>query len=140
MLRKRLDFKHIFEPGLRPYTSDQLETIIKSRLGKNLSKLFQEEALAFITKKVAGLSGDARRALAIVRQAVEQRMIEYDQTQKPSAIYIRLKDAIQELFINLQIALTASCSFLFAASENLDQNDHDSLITTVYGHYVNRVK
>ena len=101
MLITPFDFKHDFKPGFRPYTSHQLIKIIKSRLGKNLSKLFQEEALAFITKKVAGVSGDARRALEICRQAVEQRMIEYDATQKPSSIYVRLNDAIKEWFYTL---------------------------------------
>ena len=40
-----------------PYTFNQLEEIIKSRLGKNLSRLFEESGIAFIARKVASLSG-----------------------------------------------------------------------------------
>lgn len=78
-----------------PYTFHQLEEIIKSRLGKNLSRLFEESGIAFIARKVASLSGDARRALEICRQAVEQSMIRYEQTKDPSSVYIRLKDVIK---------------------------------------------
>lgn len=78
-----------------PYTFNQLEEIIKSRLGKNLSRLFEETGIAFIARKVASLSGDARRALEICRQAVEQSMIRYEQTKDPSSVYIRLKDVIK---------------------------------------------
>ena len=42
-----------------PYTFGQLEEIIKSRLGKNLSRLFEESGIAFIARKVASLSGTA---------------------------------------------------------------------------------
>ena len=83
-----------------PYTFNQLEEIIKSRLGKNLSRLFEESGIAFIARKVASLSGDARRALEICRQAVEQSMIRYEQTKDPSSVYIRLKDVIKERFDN----------------------------------------
>ena len=41
----------------QPYTFQQLQEIIKSRLGKNLSRLFEESGLAFIARKVASLSG-----------------------------------------------------------------------------------
>ena len=41
------------------------------------------------------LQGDARRALEICRQAVEQSMIRYESTNDPSSVYIRLKDVIQ---------------------------------------------
>ena len=100
----------------QPYTFQQLQEIIKSRLGKNLSRLFEESGLAFIARKVASLSGkliftsgvfrcdsqfydlffsgDARRALEIARQAVDMSMIRYEETKDPKSVYIRLKDVI----------------------------------------------
>ena len=76
----------------QPYSFQQLQEIIKSRLGKNLSRLFEESGLAFIARKVASLSGDARRALEIARQAVDMAMIRYEETKDPKSVYIRLKD------------------------------------------------
>jgi len=94
-----------------PYTFHQLEEIIKSRLGKNLSRLFEESGIAFIARKVASLSGDARRALEICRQAVEQSMIRYEQTQDPSSVYIRLKDVIKGWFITFTSIVFSLISF-----------------------------
>ena len=79
----------------QPYSFQQLQEIIKSRLGKNLSRLFEESGLAFIARKVASLSGDARRALEIARQAVDMAMIRYEETKDPKSVYIRLKDVIE---------------------------------------------
>lgn len=58
------------------YSFDQLETIIKHRLDM-LTKTHQrkvvikEDAIGFASRKVASVSGDARRALTICRRAVE---------------------------------------------------------------------
>ena len=82
-----------------PYKHHQLEVIIKKRLGLHLSRLFEESGIGFIAAKVASLTGDARRALEICRQAVEQSIIRYEQTQEPSSVYIRLQDAIKAWFI-----------------------------------------
>jgi origin recognition complex subunit 1 len=78
-----------------PYTFKQLEEIVRSRLGPNLSRLFEDSGLGFIARKVASLSGDARRCLEICRQAVEHSIIRYEETRDPSSVYIRLQDVIK---------------------------------------------
>ncbi|WOL11678.1 origin of replication complex subunit 1-like [Canna indica] len=52
-----------------PYTYQQLQEIISSRL--NGLDAFEEQAVEFASRKVAAMSGDARRALEICRRAAE---------------------------------------------------------------------
>eukprot|EP01135_Chromosphaera_perkinsii_P007227 Nk52_evm35s745 gene=Nk52_evmTU35s745 len=52
-----------------PYTHKQLLTIIKSRLGGLDS--FEDNAVQLCSRKIAAVSGDARRALDICRRATE---------------------------------------------------------------------
>lgn len=53
----------------QPYTHAQLQTIVASRL-EGL-QVFQDHAIQLVARKVASLSGDARRALDICRRATE---------------------------------------------------------------------
>ncbi|XP_057194785.1 origin recognition complex subunit 1 isoform X2 [Triplophysa rosa] len=55
--------------SFQPYTFKQLQQIITSRL--NRLKAFEEDALQLVSRKVAALSGDARRCLDICRRATE---------------------------------------------------------------------
>lgn len=53
------------------YTHDQLMLIIQSRLEGVGGNVVQPDAIQFAARKVAAVSGDARRALDICRRAVE---------------------------------------------------------------------
>ncbi|XP_029001649.1 origin recognition complex subunit 1 [Betta splendens] len=55
--------------SFQPYGFKQLQQIITSRLNK--VKAFEEDALQLVSRKVAALSGDARRCLDICRRATE---------------------------------------------------------------------
>ncbi|XP_055077168.1 origin recognition complex subunit 1 isoform X2 [Periophthalmus magnuspinnatus] len=55
--------------SFQPYSFKQLQQIISSRL--NRIKAFEEDALQLVSRKVAALSGDARRCLDICRRATE---------------------------------------------------------------------
>lgn len=56
----------------RPYTKDQIVTILRHRLAEtDDDKLFAPGALELISAKVAGQSGDLRRALDLGRRVVE---------------------------------------------------------------------
>uniref|UniRef100_A0A3B4XS75 Origin recognition complex subunit 1 n=1 Tax=Seriola lalandi dorsalis TaxID=1841481 RepID=A0A3B4XS75_SERLL len=55
--------------SFQPYSFKQLQQIITSRLNK--VKAFEEDALQLASRKVAALSGDARRCLDICRRATE---------------------------------------------------------------------
>ncbi|XP_039590686.1 origin recognition complex subunit 1 isoform X2 [Polypterus senegalus] len=55
--------------SFQPYTYKQLQQIIMSRL--NQIKAFEDDALQLVSRKVAALSGDARRCLDICRRSTD---------------------------------------------------------------------
>ncbi|PHH91748.1 hypothetical protein CDD83_10452 [Cordyceps sp. RAO-2017] len=67
-ISSRLGLTRITFPG---YTHDQLMKIIQSRLEGVPGDIVDPDAVQFASRKVAAVSGDARRALDICRRAVE---------------------------------------------------------------------
>ncbi|KAK3623085.1 Origin recognition complex, subunit 1 [Elasticomyces elasticus] len=67
-ISSRLGLTRITFPG---YTHTQLMTIIQSRLEGVGKVIVDPDAVQFASRKVAAVSGDARRALDICRRAVE---------------------------------------------------------------------
>lgn len=82
--------------SFQPYTYKQLQQIISSRL--NSVKAFEEDAIQLVSRKVAALSGDARRCLDICRRATE--ICEFA-SQKSTPEIVRMAhvtEAIDEMF------------------------------------------
>jgi origin recognition complex subunit 1 len=77
-ISSRLGLTRITFPG---YTHSQLQTIIASRLEGVPGNIVDPDAIQFASRKVAAVSGDARRALDICRRAVE--IVEYSTTEGP---------------------------------------------------------
>ncbi|KAF2131533.1 P-loop containing nucleoside triphosphate hydrolase protein [Dothidotthia symphoricarpi CBS 119687] len=78
-ISSRLGLTRITFPG---YTHDQLMQIIQSRLEGVPGNIVHPDAVQFAARKVAAVSGDARRALDICRRAVEiaeTEVISHDQ-------------------------------------------------------------
>lgn len=67
-ISSRLGLTRITFPG---YNHEQLMRIIQSRLEGVPDSLVESDAVQFASRKVAAVSGDARRALDICRRAVE---------------------------------------------------------------------
>ncbi|KAF2862799.1 origin of replication binding protein [Piedraia hortae CBS 480.64] len=67
-ISSRLGLTRITFPG---YTHTQLMAIIQSRLDGIKQVIVEPDAMQFASRKVAAVSGDARRALDICRRAVE---------------------------------------------------------------------
>ena len=67
-ISSRLGLTRILFPG---YTHEQLQEIIRSRLSHVPDNVVDADAIQFASRKVAAVSGDARRALDICRRAVE---------------------------------------------------------------------
>jgi len=67
-ISSRLGLARILFPG---YTHEQLQEIIRSRLEHVPDNIVDPDAIQFASRKVAAVSGDARRALDICRRAVE---------------------------------------------------------------------
>ncbi|XP_078442555.1 origin of replication complex subunit 1B-like [Wolffia australiana] len=100
-----------------PYNYQQLQEIISSRLRG--VDIFEEQAIEFASRKVAAISGDARRALEICRRAAE--LVDYRQKEKclkmesPGTSLVGIDDvesAIQEMFQAPHIQVIKSSSRL----------------------------
>ena len=55
----------------QPYTYEQIQAIVRSRLGPKYSSLLHEQALEYAAKKVANISGDLRKVIDFLRRGVE---------------------------------------------------------------------
>jgi Cdc6-like AAA superfamily ATPase len=68
--------------NFQPYTHYELEEIVKLRLAE--LDIFDNDAVMFAARKVAAVSGDARRALEICRRATELAERDYNDNLKLS--------------------------------------------------------
>ncbi|POS80405.1 origin recognition complex subunit 1 [Diaporthe helianthi] len=83
-ISSRLGLTRITFPG---YNHEQLMKIVQSRLEGVPGNIVEPDAIQFASRKVAAVSGDARRALDICRRAVELAEVEAksaDSTSEPS--------------------------------------------------------
>uniref|UniRef100_A0A3B3IM80 Origin recognition complex subunit 1 n=1 Tax=Oryzias latipes TaxID=8090 RepID=A0A3B3IM80_ORYLA len=88
--------------SFQPYTFKQLQQIITSRLNK--VKAFEEDALQLVSRKVAALSGDARRCLDICRRATE--ICEHSAADPSAAGLVAMShvmEALNEMFSSAYI-------------------------------------
>ncbi|KAL9623113.1 MAG: hypothetical protein Q9160_002627 [Pyrenula sp. 1 TL-2023] len=82
-INSRLGLTRITFPG---YTHTQLMSIISARLEGVTSNVVEPDAVQFASRKVAAVSGDARRALDICRRAVEiaeQASLDAGESEEP---------------------------------------------------------
>ncbi|XP_074077540.1 origin recognition complex subunit 1 [Macrotis lagotis] len=97
--------------SFQPYTYKQLQEIIVSRLDG--LKAFDEDAIQLVSRKVAALSGDARRCLDICRRATE--ICEFSD-QKPDSLSLvkvaHILKATEEMFSSSYIMAIRNASVL----------------------------
>ncbi|KAI5819687.1 P-loop containing nucleoside triphosphate hydrolase protein [Pyronema omphalodes] len=131
-ISSRLGLTRITFPG---YTHSQLQTIIASRLEGVPGNIVDPDAIQFAARKVAAVSGDARRALDICRRAVE--MVEYADNNGKVNIPI-IKKAITEstsspLQTFLKLLPVSSKVFLAALLARVRRSGvADNLLSDVY--------
>ncbi|KAM3394185.1 origin of replication complex subunit 1A [Capsicum galapagoense] len=102
-----------------PYNYQQLQEIILTRL--NGIEAFEKPAIEFASRKVAAVSGDARRALEICRRAAEladyraKKLLPIPDSAAAGKMLVRMADveaAIQEMFQAPHIQVMRSSSKL----------------------------
>ncbi|MCD7457200.1 Origin recognition complex, subunit 1 [Datura stramonium] len=102
-----------------PYNYQQLQEIILTRL--NGIEAFEKPAIEFASRKVAAVSGDARRALEICRRAAEladyrdKKLLSIPNSAAAGKMLVRMADveaAIQEMFQAPHIQVMRSSSKL----------------------------
>lgn len=117
-ISSRLGLTRIQFPG---YTYIQLKEIIGSRLKDIPAGVIDKDAIEFTARKIAGVSGDARRALDICRRSVELALAsDRDDGLKNIVTIAHVKQAIAESISSttvkyLQCMSTAGKVFLCAA-------------------------
>lgn len=97
--------------SFQPYTHNQLQQILVSRL-KHL-KAFEDDAIQLVARKVAALSGDARRCLDICRRATE--ICEFSSPRRDSSgpvTVAHLMEAVDEMFSSSYITAIKNSSVL----------------------------
>ncbi|KAK0177279.1 hypothetical protein PV328_001348 [Microctonus aethiopoides] len=88
----------------QPYNHKQLQEIVFARL--NESDAFKSDAIQLVARKVAAVSGDARRALDICRRATE--IAEDDQSKIVSMEHVH--QALMEMIANTKVRAIIHCS------------------------------
>lgn len=95
----------------QPYNFRQLQEIVMSRLTGTTT--FDAEAVQFVARKVAAVSGDARRALDICRRATEiadEKSRENDRFVSVSMVHVQ--QALGEMIASAKVQTIKSCSRL----------------------------
>ncbi|XP_068949098.1 origin recognition complex subunit 1-like [Petaurus breviceps papuanus] len=97
--------------SFQPYTYKQLQEIVVSRLEG--VKAFEDDAIQLVSRKVAALSGDARRCLDVCRRATE---ICQFSSQKPDSLGLvkvaHVLQAAEEMFSSAYIMAIRNASVL----------------------------
>lgn len=97
--------------SFQPYTYKQLQQIIASRLEG--VKAFEDDAVQLVSRKVAALSGDARRCLDICRRATE--ICEFSSRKPDSSGLVKVAhilEASEEMFSSAYIMAIRNASVL----------------------------
>ncbi|VDM33376.1 unnamed protein product, partial [Hydatigera taeniaeformis] len=91
-----------------PYSHAQLATIVNARLGSEFSSAFDSKAIELAARKVAAVSGDARRTLDVCRRAAELAQLEGGQTATTTIQHVNA--ALREMFTSLGLTALRSVS------------------------------
>ncbi|XP_031563654.1 origin recognition complex subunit 1-like isoform X2 [Actinia tenebrosa] len=95
----------------QPYTYSQLQEIVLSRI-QNLN-VFDPDAMQLVSRKVAAVSGDARRCLDICRRAVEIAELENKSSKSKKGKLVGMTEvntALQDMFSSPKIKLMMNLS------------------------------
>ncbi|NXD21026.1 ORC1 protein, partial [Spelaeornis formosus] len=95
--------------SFQPYTYKQLQQIVSSRL-KGV-KAFEEDAVQLVSRKVAALSGDARRCLDICRRATEICEVARHKRAPEIVRMAHVTEAINEMFSSPYVNAIRNASF-----------------------------
>lgn len=98
----------------QPYTHKQLQAIVTTRLGCS-SDAFKSDAVQLVARKVAAVSGDARRALDICRRATEIADSKTDMSDCPGKLFVNMvhvQQALNEMIASAKVKIIKNCSQL----------------------------
>ncbi|XP_060087799.1 origin recognition complex subunit 1 [Heteronotia binoei] len=82
--------------SFQPYTYKELQQIVSSRMAQ--VKAFEEDAIQLVSRKVAALSGDARRCLDICRRSTEICELSCQKNSSGLVTMTHIMQAMDEMF------------------------------------------
>ncbi|XP_077189856.1 origin recognition complex subunit 1 isoform X2 [Paroedura picta] len=82
--------------SFQPYNHSQLQQIVSSRMAQ--VKAFEEDAIQLVSRKVAALSGDARRCLDICRRSTEICELSSQKSSSGLVTMTHVMQAMEEMF------------------------------------------
>uniref|UniRef100_A0A182N1Y5 Origin recognition complex subunit 1 n=1 Tax=Anopheles dirus TaxID=7168 RepID=A0A182N1Y5_9DIPT len=91
----------------QPYNFRQLQEIVMARLTG--TSAFNSDAVQLVARKVAAVSGDARRALDICRRATELAD-ESTSTETATVVMSHVQEALEEMITSAKVKTIRSCS------------------------------
>ncbi|KAH8370647.1 hypothetical protein KR093_004425 [Drosophila rubida] len=94
----------------QPYTHKQLQEIVTARLAG--SEAFKGEAVQLVARKVAAVSGDARRALDICRRATEIADTADTAAATKCVNMLHVQQALGEMIASAKVQAIKNCSRL----------------------------
>uniref|UniRef100_A0A182Q8K4 Origin recognition complex subunit 1 n=1 Tax=Anopheles farauti TaxID=69004 RepID=A0A182Q8K4_9DIPT len=92
----------------QPYNFRQLQEIVMARLTG--TSAFNSEAVQLVARKVAAVSGDARRALDICRRATELADDSSTATHTATVVMSHVQAALEEMITSAKVKTIRSCS------------------------------
>uniref|UniRef100_A0A1A9X3S8 Origin recognition complex subunit 1 n=1 Tax=Glossina brevipalpis TaxID=37001 RepID=A0A1A9X3S8_9MUSC len=92
----------------QPYSHKQLQEIVTTRLSG--SEAFKSEAIQLVARKVAAVSGDARRALDICRRATE--IADSSKDKEICVNLLHVQQALSEMIASAKVQAIKNCSRL----------------------------
>uniref|UniRef100_A0A914VXB6 Origin recognition complex subunit 1 n=1 Tax=Plectus sambesii TaxID=2011161 RepID=A0A914VXB6_9BILA len=119
----------------RPYSFQQIESILHDRLAN--SAAVENDAVEFVSRKVAAVTGDLRTALDIVRRSIEMAL----DTGKDVLTLKHVQSAVKELASRAPVEMIKSCStqsklLLRAIIAEYERTGHDEMpFAAVIGRY-----
>ncbi|XP_042317433.1 origin recognition complex subunit 1 isoform X2 [Sceloporus undulatus] len=126
--------------SFQPYTFRQLQKIISTRMGP--LKAFEEDAVQLVSRKVAALSGDARRCLDICRRATEICELSDQNSDSGLVGMAHVMEAMDEMFSSSYISTIRNASlqeqtFLKAIIAEFRRSGlEEATVQQVYHHHV----
>ncbi|GAB0088488.1 Origin recognition complex subunit 1 [Sergentomyia squamirostris] len=123
----------------KPYSFRQLQEIVTSRLAG--FDAFNGDALQLVARKVAAVSGDARRALDICRRAVEIAEQTHTKGEREMVLMSHVEKALNEMIANPKVQAIRACSrmeqiFLQAIiAESLRTGIEETIFLGVYAQF-----
>ncbi|KAJ1348362.1 hypothetical protein KIN20_003651 [Parelaphostrongylus tenuis] len=119
----------------QPYEFQQIEQIIQGRL-KEITECVEVEAIQFAARKVAAVTGDLRKAMDILRQAIEIAIDEGSMKLTVDHVLSATREASSTLLVHFVRGLSKHGLLLFRSAVSLAEKSEDFSFAELHAQYI----